>query len=135
MRIIADLAGLQVDLDAVDLVEIGAGDADKAGIIRIVDRMNGAVLVDAGLAWREPVLLDRLELGVLGVGPIVLALPFDHVGILLGLAVDRPRGAVVVRRRNARLAHDVAEHLEAELGVFVKDLDAGRLDRRRNMSR
>ena len=70
-----DRAGLQIDLDAVDLVEIGAGDADEARVVGIVDRVNGAVLVDAGFARREPVFLGRLELGVLGVLAVVLALP------------------------------------------------------------
>ena len=64
-----DRAGLQIDLDAVDLVEIGPGHADEARVVGIVNRMNGAILVDAGFAGRKPVFLDWLELGVLGVFP------------------------------------------------------------------
>src|SRR5665213_1244659 len=45
-----DFAGLQVDADAVDVVEIDAGHAHEARLVRIVDRMNLAVLVDAGVA-------------------------------------------------------------------------------------
>src|SRR4029079_5032451 len=47
-------AGLQVDADAVDLVEIDAGDAHEARFVRRVDRVNLAVLVDAGVAGFEP---------------------------------------------------------------------------------
>ena len=83
-------AGLQVEAHAMDAVEIGAGHADEAGVIGIVDRMDFAVLIDAGVAGRQPVFLRRLELGVLGIAAVVLALPFDHVGVMGGLAVDRP---------------------------------------------
>src|ERR1051325_261555 len=73
-------AGLQINADAVDLVEIGAGDADETRAIRVVDRMDRAVLVDAGLAGIEAVFLLRLELGVARIPAIVEPLPFDHVG-------------------------------------------------------
>ena len=53
-----DGAGLEVDLDAVDLFEIGPGHADEARFVRIVNRVNGAILIDAGFAGREPVLPD-----------------------------------------------------------------------------
>src|SRR4051794_38312447 len=53
-------------------------------------------------------------------------LPFDHVGVPGGLPVDRPRGAVVVRRRLARLVVDVRENLEAEVLVLVQHLQAER---------
>ena len=45
-------AGVQIDPDAGDLFEIGAGDADEARGFGIVDRVNGSVLVDAGMAGR-----------------------------------------------------------------------------------
>src|SRR5258706_10679136 len=83
------LAGLQVDPDAIDLVQIGAGDAHEPRLVRIVDRVDLAVLVDAGVAGFEPVLLLGRKLGVAGVMAVVLALPFGHVGPELGLAVDR----------------------------------------------
>src|SRR5262249_6973607 len=81
-----DGAGLEIDLDALDLVEIGPGHADEARLVRIVNRVNGPILIDAGFAGRKPVLLDWLELGVLGVGPVVLAFPLDHVRVFGGLA-------------------------------------------------
>ena len=36
------------------------------------------------------VFLRWLELGVLGIAAVILALPFDHVGVFRRLAVDRP---------------------------------------------
>ena len=64
-------AGLEVEAHPLDLVEVGAGDPDEAGIVRIVDRMNLAVLIDAGVTRRQPIFLHRLELGVLGVAAIL----------------------------------------------------------------
>src|SRR5262249_23500568 len=49
-RHLLDLAGSQIEAHAVDLVEVGAGHAHEAGMVGIVDRMDGAVLVDAGVA-------------------------------------------------------------------------------------
>src|SRR5262249_29590298 len=71
---------------------------DEAGVVGIVDGMDGAVLVDAGVSRQQAILLDRLELGLCGIGAVVLALPLDHVGVVRGLAVDRPGRPVVVRR-------------------------------------
>src|SRR2546423_13884174 len=69
------LAGLQVDPDASDLVQVDAGDADEARLIRIVDRVDLAVLIDAGVAGLQPVLLLRRQLGVLGIAAVILAPP------------------------------------------------------------
>src|SRR5262249_33387938 len=118
------LAGLEVDADALDLVEIGAGHAHEVRFVRVVDRVNLAVLVDAGLARIEAILFRRPELCMLRVGTVVLALPFDHVGIFRRLAIDRPGGAVVVRRRHPPLVVDVGENLEAERLVLVEHLQS-----------
>src|SRR6185312_11417524 len=88
-RHLVHFAGLQIDAHAIDLVEVGAGDAHEAGVVGIVDRVDGAVLVDAGHAGLEPVCLDRLELGVPGVAAVVLVLPLGHLGVFGRLAVDR----------------------------------------------
>src|SRR6185436_10884770 len=45
-----------------------------------------------------------------------------HVGLALRLAVDRPRGAVVVRRRGLGALVRVGEDAEAELRILVEDL-------------
>src|SRR5262249_6904869 len=70
--------------------------------------------------------LDRLELGLCGIGAVILALPLDHVGVVRGLAVDRPGRAVVVRRRHPSLVVDMGEDLESEIRVLVEHLQAAR---------
>src|SRR6185295_7057651 len=77
-RHLVHFAGIEVEAHAVDLVEVGAGDADEARAVRIVDRVDRAVLVDAGLPGIEPIALRLLQLGVLVVAAD--ALPFDHLG-------------------------------------------------------
>ena len=117
-------AGRKVEAHALDVVEIGAGNADEARAIRIIDRVDLAILIDAGVAGLEAIPLCLFQLGVFSVA--AGALPFDHVGVFRRLAVDRPRVAVVVRRRLARLVVDVREDLEAEILVFVEQFQAGR---------
>ena len=46
------------------MVEIAAGDAHEAAALRIVDGMDGADVVDAGMAGFQPVALNFLELGL-----------------------------------------------------------------------
>src|ERR1700675_841124 len=121
-----DFAGLQVEARAMDAIEIGAGHADEAGIIGIVDRMDFAVLINSGVTGCQAVFLHRLELGVIVIAAVVLALPFGHFGVMGGLAVDRPRFAVIVRRRNAGLVVDMGEDLKAEFGILIKDVQAAR---------
>src|SRR5262249_32392944 len=57
-----------------DLIEVSSGHALEARMIGDIYRVHGAVLVNARLARCEPVFLDRLELGVLGIFAVVLAL-------------------------------------------------------------
>src|ERR1700733_3987848 len=119
-------AGLEVEAHAMDFVEIGPGHADEAGIIGIIDRMDFAVLINTGMAGRQAVFLHRLELGVRRIAAIVLALPFDHVGVMGRLAVDRPGLAVVVQWRDPRLIVDVGKNLKAELGILIEHLQSAR---------
>src|SRR3954454_4583916 len=58
------LAGGKVEAHALDAVEIGAGHPHEARLRRIVDRMNFAVLIDAGLAGIKPVFLDGFQFGL-----------------------------------------------------------------------
>src|SRR6516162_307923 len=125
-RHLLDLARGEIEAHALDLVEVGARHPDEAGVVGIVDGMDGAVLVDAGVSRQQAILLDRLELGLCGIGAVVLALPLDHVGVVRGLAVDRPGRAMVVRRRHPRLVVDMGEDLESEIGVLVEHLQAAR---------
>src|SRR6266571_8493071 len=73
-RHLLDLARGEIEAHALDLVEVGAGHPDEAGVVGIVDGMNGAVLIDAGVSRQQAILLDRLELGLCGIAAIVLAL-------------------------------------------------------------
>src|SRR5215467_13692451 len=125
-RHLMHFSGGEVEAHALDLVEIGTGDAYEPGVIGVIDRVDLAVLIDAGMSGHQSILLGRPELGLVRLGAVVLALPLDHVGIVCGLAVDRPGGAVIVRRRNARLVVDMGEDLEAELAVLVEYLEAAR---------
>ena len=70
--------------------------------------------------------MTGFSLALAGIAAVVLALPFRHLGVLGGLAVDRPRGAVIVRRRHARLVVDVSEDLKAEFGILVEQLQPAR---------
>src|SRR5215831_4278710 len=125
-RHLLDLARGEIEAHALDLVEVGAGHPDEAGAVGIVDRMDGAVLIDAGVSRQQAILLDRLELGLFGIGAVVFVLPLDHVGVVRGLAVDRPGRAVVVRRRHPSLVVDMGEDLESELRILVQHLQAAR---------
>src|SRR5512145_1458695 len=133
-----DRPGRRIERVPVDPVEVGAGDSDEPRLLRVVDRVDRARRVDADLPGVEAVLAGHLELGVRRVGAVVDATELGHVGVPGRLAVDRPRLAVVVRRRDARLLVDVGEHLEAEVGVLVQQVQprlrlgpAGPLDERR----
>src|SRR5215831_2257053 len=123
-RHLFDLAGVEIEAHAVDLVEVGTGHTHEAGVIGIVDRMDGAVLINARVSGQQAVFLDRLELGVFGIGAVVLALPLDHVGVVGRLPIDRPGSAVVVRRRHPRFVVDVREDLKAEIRILVEHLQA-----------
>src|SRR6202012_5959049 len=60
-RHLMHFAGLEVEAHARDVVEIGAGHAHKTRIVGIIDGMDLAVLVDAGMARLETIFLHRLE--------------------------------------------------------------------------
>src|SRR5580704_17241916 len=120
------LAGFQVEAHAIDAIEVRAGYADKARVIRVIDGMDFAILVDASMARCEPVFFHRLEFGVFGIAAVILALPFGHVGVMGRLPVNRPRRAVIVRRRVARLVVDVSQHLEAEVGILIENVKSAR---------
>src|SRR5437763_12430154 len=118
------LAAGEVEAYTVDLVEIGSGDSDETRAVWVVDRVDRAILIDAGLTGIETIALQLFQLGVFVVA--AGALPLDHVGVFGRLAVDRPGLAVIVRRRLARLVVDVREDLEAEVLVLVKHLEPER---------
>src|SRR5262245_42214380 len=49
-RHLLHFAGLEVEADAVDLVQVRAGHADEARVVGIIDRMDFPILIDAGMA-------------------------------------------------------------------------------------
>src|SRR5260370_29745711 len=89
------LAGDGVELQPLHIVEVASGDAHEAAALGIVDGMDGAHVVDAGVARLPPVALALLERRLAGavaaVAPPVLA----HVRLLGRLAVDRLLAAPV----------------------------------------
>src|SRR3979409_1351112 len=87
-RHLVHLARMQIDPDAADLVQVGASHAHEGRLFRIMDRVDLAVLVDAGVAGFESILLLGRKLGVLGILAVVLALPLGYIGPELSLAVD-----------------------------------------------
>src|SRR6516165_4158147 len=115
-------AGREVETHARNAIEVGSSHADKASLVGIVDRVDGAVLIDSGVAGREPVLLRRPQSGTGVFVSVVHALPFSHFGVQGGLTVDGPGSAMVVRRRYPRLVVDMGEDLEAEILVLVQKL-------------
>src|SRR5580658_9418303 len=102
-RHLMHFAGLQIEAHPIDAIEIRASHANEARVIRIIDGMNFAVLIDASVTRCQPVFFHRLELGVLGIAAVILAFPLGHIGVMGRLSVNRPRGAVIVWRRDARL--------------------------------
>src|SRR5947209_3960925 len=79
------------------IIEIAAGHAYEPAALGIVDGMDGADIVDAGMARLEAITLDRLELRLARAVAAVQALVLAHVGVFDRLAVDRPGVAVIVR--------------------------------------
>src|SRR5436309_12377954 len=69
----SDLPRLQIELDPADTIKVRAGDPNEARPLGIIDRMNGTVLVDAGLSRVQAVFLRRPQRGMARVGAVVLA--------------------------------------------------------------
>src|SRR3990167_9955219 len=82
--------------------------------------MDGADVVDAGMARLQAIALHLLEPGLTHAVAAVETLELAHVGVLHRLAVDRPGGAMVVRRALARLGIAERQHDEAEIPVLVE---------------
>src|SRR6516165_12290443 len=115
-------AGREVETHARNAIEVSSSHADEVSLVGIVDRVDRAVLIDSGVAGREPVLFRRPQSGTSAFASVVDALPFSHLGVLGSLTVDGPGSAVVVRRRYPRLVIDVCEDLEAKILVLVEEL-------------
>src|SRR3954469_15957585 len=70
-------------------IEIGAGDADHPGLLRMRSRMDHAGSVGFGLAGFQAISAHLLEYGVV-LALRVDATPLGHFGMLPCVAVDRP---------------------------------------------
>src|SRR5476649_2603021 len=114
------LAGGGVELQPLHQVEVAAGDAHEAAALGIVDRVDRAHVIDAGMAGLEPVALHLLELGLTRAVAAVDALELAHVGVFDRLAIDRPGRAMIVRRALVRLGVDVGQHDEALVLVDIE---------------
>src|SRR3989454_799491 len=89
--------------------------------------MQVALVIEPGHARRELVRADRARLARLLPAGRRDESVVGHLGFAFRLAVDRPRRAVIVRRRVLRAVVRVREDAEAELGVLVKDMAFRRL--------
>src|SRR5438094_668606 len=88
--------------------------------------MQIALVIEPGHARRQLVRANRARLARLLAAGRRDKLVVGHLGFALRLAVDRPRRAMIVRRRVLRAVVGVREDAEAELGVLVKDAAPGR---------
>src|SRR6185437_16139104 len=103
-------------------VHIHAFEADQPGGAVAARRVQHALVVEMRHAGLERVVADVARLARLAVMRALQALPVGHQGLALGLTVDRPGRAVVVRLAALRAAVDVRQDAEAELWVLVEHL-------------
>src|SRR6266568_1888383 len=110
MRLLTDSAGryrsrpsrllqhavLLAEVIAREHVEIGAGDADHPGLVRMRGRMDHPGAIGFGLSRPEAIPAHRLQ-NRMRLALRVGTAPLGHLGILPRVAVDRPRRAMAVR--------------------------------------
>src|SRR6267378_3678304 len=106
----------------LDPVHVHALDADQLGRRPAAGRMQIALVIEPGHARGQLVRANRARLARLLRAGRRDELVVGHLGFALRLAVDRPRRAMIVRRRVLSTVVGVREDAEAELGVLVKDV-------------
>src|SRR6266446_4013780 len=111
----------------LDPVHVHALDADQPGRRPAARRMQIALVIEPGHARRQLVRADRARPARLLPAGRRDESVVGHLGFAFRLAVDRPRRAVIVRRRVLRAVVRVREDAEAELRVLVKDMAFRRL--------
>src|SRR5215216_7922201 len=89
LRLFQHLVALTAEAEARDGVEVGAGDANDPGRLRVGGGVNNAGAIGARVARSDAVAVGWLQ------HRVVLALgidapPLDHVGVAARVAVDRP---------------------------------------------
>src|SRR6516165_1394071 len=115
---------LLAELVARHAVEIGAGDADHPGGLRVRGRVHDAGPIGARLPGGEAVFARCHELEMV-IALRIDAAPFGHVGLRARIAVDRPRIAVAVRLAGLAAGLDMRQHVEVELCVVIELALAG----------
>src|SRR5262249_17360717 len=70
-RHLLDLAGGGMEAHALDFVGVGPGHAAEAGVVGMVVRMDGAVLIDAGGSRQQAILFARLGVALSRIGAAV----------------------------------------------------------------
>src|SRR4029453_1759751 len=115
-----------LEREALDAVRVLALDPDEPGGPFAPRRVHVALVVDLRHAGLERIAPGAADLAGHGRGGGLEHLPVAHHGGAVGLAVDGPGRAVVVRIALLGACVDVGEDAEAELRVFVEDLALGR---------
>src|SRR6267378_2251213 len=130
-RIFVSLLSPQVDIGFITqplyLIHVNALDADQPRWRPAAGRMQIALVIEPGHARGQLVRANRARLARLLRAGRRDELVVGHLGFALRLAVDRPRRAMIVRRRVLSTVVGVREDAEAELGVLVKDVAFRRL--------
>src|SRR6267143_99330 len=130
-RIFVSLLSPQVDIGFITqppyLIHVNALDADQPRRRPAAGRMQIALVIEPGHARGQLVRANRARLARLLRAGRRDELVVGHLGFALRLAVDRPRRAMIVRRRILRAVVRVREDAEAELRVLVKEVPFRRL--------
>src|SRR5688500_15980596 len=109
-----------LELEPLDAIHVHPLDADQPGGTAAPRRVQVAFVVEVRGAGGELVGAHGASLAGLALGRGRDQLVVRHLGLAHGLAVDRPRGPMVVRRGVLRPLVVVREHAEAEVGILVE---------------
>src|SRR5437870_1500732 len=116
----------RLEAQALDAVHVHAFEPDQTGGALAAGRMQVALVVQVHRSRSELV-----SARCFGAARLVGACRryeriVGHVGLALGLAVDRPRRTVIVGRRILRALVLVGEDAETELAILVDDFSLRR---------
>src|SRR5579862_2369132 len=111
--------------ETLHLFHVPAFDPQEAGRSLTARRVQISLVIKISHAGREPIFADRPRLTRLAFAGAGDRLVIGHNGLAGGLAVDRPRGSVIVRLAVFGAVIDVAQDTKAEFRVFVQDFAVG----------
>src|SRR5918996_409288 len=123
-RLLACRSG-PLEREPLDPLHVGPLDTDQPRGTVAPGGVHVALVVDVGVARLERVAAGARHLAGLALGRRLQHGPVAHHGLAAGLAVDRPRWPVIVRRALLRVPVVVGEDAEAERGILVEDLALG----------